>query len=155
MGYDGYPWYNFLILANKVNVAGRVLGLPADYKPAHRPLIPAPAAGQTMSIPTVDWETNVVCMTLKNGTTQRVNYDTGLHAWPLDAFPGLWDLGMDMSLFKTFRFTERLKARIRMNAFNAFNMPGLVLPVRNTGLLLLQNSNNAPRRIQFSARFLF
>jgi hypothetical protein len=47
---------------------------------------------------------------------------------------------------------ERLKLRLNMDFFNVLNMPGVRLPDAGTGILSLQNSNNAPRQLQWTLR---
>jgi len=63
----------------------------------------------------------------------------------------------DLSLAKTFSFTERLKATLRADAFNAFNRVNLNNPVTD-----LSNANfgkstgtNTPRLIQLGLRIAF
>jgi hypothetical protein len=58
---------------------------------------------------------------------------------------------MSAWLFKVLPITERVKARINLDAFNVFNMPGIGLP-GESGILSLQNSNNAPRELQLTLR---
>jgi hypothetical protein len=56
------------------------------------------------------------------------------------------------SLFKVIPLNERLKLRLNMDFFNVLNMPGVRLPDAGTGILSLQNSNNAPRQLQWTLR---
>jgi hypothetical protein len=61
----------------------------------------------------------------------------------------------DISLYKVFSLTERIKLRVSMDAFNAFNIQGRVNPNTTDGTESLQTSYWTPRQIQFSARINF
>lgn len=62
--------------------------------------------------------------------------------------PGAWNL--DFAIFKHFRITERVRARLTADFFNVFNHPNDVSPDSTTGLQDLSVSANEPRIIQFS-----
>jgi hypothetical protein len=47
---------------------------------------------------------------------------------------------------------DRLKLRFNMDFFNVFNHPGTPLPNPDTGIISLQNSNNATRQLQWTVR---
>ena len=64
--------------------------------------------------------------------------------------PGAWN--EDLSLFKSFRITERIKTRLTGDFFNAFNHPNDVNPSSTTGLQDLSVQANYPRIIQFTLR---
>jgi hypothetical protein len=64
--------------------------------------------------------------------------------------PGDW--GQDISVFKTFQITERLRTRFTADFFNAFNHPLDVNPNSTTGLQDLSTQSNDPRIIQLSLR---
>jgi hypothetical protein len=64
--------------------------------------------------------------------------------------PGNW--GQDISVFKHFQITERIKTRVTADFFNAFNHPLDVSPNSTTGLQDLSRQSNEPRIIQFSLR---
>ena len=156
----GYLYWNGYLsprLINSVNAAGipnGYLGIPADYKPAVTPLIPYGAAGQL----TTDYDTNVVYITLKNGTRQRVNYDTGLHPWRNQLRLGPFNWNMDSSLRKTFRIRESMTLQATFDVFNVFNLQGTNAPAAN-GISSLQNSYGGfgfqPRQAQASFRLEF
>ncbi len=70
--------------------------------------------------------------------------------------PGNWN--EDLSVFKYFEITERVRLRFTADFFNVFNHPEDYLPgVGNdlnltTGLLDLSRQVNDPRILQFSLR---
>ena len=96
--------------------------------------------------------TNIVYVPLKNGTQQLVAYDNGLNPWRNQYIPGPWAWTVNSSLFKVIPLNERLKLRLNMDFFNVFNMPGTPMPNASTGIISLQNSNNAPRQLQWTLR---
>jgi hypothetical protein len=61
----------------------------------------------------------------------------------------------DLSLYKVFSITERVKFRLNVDAFNAFNIQGLVNPNTTDGIQSLQTLYWTPRQIQFTARLSF
>lgn len=61
----------------------------------------------------------------------------------------------DMSLFKVFKVTEGTSIRINVDAFNVFNIQGLINPNTTTGSLTYLSSYWTPRQIQLSGRFTF
>jgi hypothetical protein len=147
--FPGYLYYNGYIPANRINVAGGVMGVPQNYTPSSQPINPAPATG------TVDPnfnDTNNVIVPLKNGTNQLVAFDNGLNPWRNQAVAGPWLTNMTASLYKTIPITERVNLRINLDAFNVFNQPGLPLPDANTGILSLRTSAQAARTLQYTAR---
>jgi hypothetical protein len=158
--YSGYLYWNGYLspkLINSVNANGipnGYYGLPSNYKPAVTPLIPYGAPGALTS----DYDTNVVYITLKNGTRQRVNYDTGLHPWRNQYLLGPFNWNMDSSIRKTFKFHERASLRVAFDVFNVFNLQGLNPPGTN-GIASLQNSYGGfgfmPRQAQGSFRLDF
>jgi hypothetical protein len=129
-----------------------VQGVPTDYRPSHQPVNPAPAPGQTSSVPQNFWDTNQVDLRLNNGSTVRTNVNTFLHPWRTQIAPGPWNFGMDASLFKSFSLTERVALRLNFDAFNVFNSPGIPMPDAGSGIISLRNSNNNPRQIQLTGR---
>ena len=52
-------------------------------------------------------------------------------------------------------FSERVKLRFNVDAFNAFNIQGLVNPNATDGIQSLQTSYWTPRQIQFTGRLSF
>lgn len=109
--YPGYLWYNGYIPSNKINSVDAngkpngIMGVPADYKPAMRPLIPwgstaLPANAPANTNVAQFWDTNTVWIPLKNSTAQRVNYNTNLHPWRNQYIPGPLQWSQDASLVK-------------------------------------------------------
>ena len=157
--YQGYLFYNGYIPANRINsydAQGRpngVMGVPANYTPAHQPLIPTPAGGGSPSDPNYAfYDTNTVWVTIKDGSVQRTTLDTNLNPWRNQFVPGIRSWGLDTSLFKSVRINDRFNVRINGDFFNVLNMPGLGQPNSSTGVILTQNSANNPRVLQLTLR---
>jgi hypothetical protein len=159
---QGYLWYNGYIserLINSRNAAGLrngVFGLPGDYQPAMKPVIPWPKGGQAGAPGSADWDANVVYITLANGTTQRVTPDTSLHPWRNQYRLGPFNWVTDASLLKYFNVTERIRLRANVDLFNVFNNQGLNIPASD-GIVSLANSFSGlngfrPRQLQVSMR---
>jgi len=156
----GYLYWNGYLsprLINSVNAAGipnGYVGIPASYKPAVTPLIPYGAPGQLAS----DYDTNVVYITLMNGTRQRVAFDNGLHPWRNQLYLGPFNWNMDSSLRKTFRIRESTTLQVSFDVFNVFNLQGTNPPGAN-GISSLQTSYGGfgfqPRQAQAGFRLEF
>jgi hypothetical protein len=98
---------------------------------------------------------NFVPQTLANGTVVPTTIADNLN-WNARNFfrgPGSWN--QDISVFKYFYFTERVRMRLTADFFNAFNHPVDVAPNASTGLQDLSTQANSPRIIQFSLRVEF
>jgi hypothetical protein len=155
--FQGYLWYNGYIPANRINSVGAdgrpngVMGVPSSYRPAHMPVNPQPAPGQTAPYPASDYDTNRVDVRLNNGSVQRINMDTNLHPWRNQYLPGPRTWGLDASLFKHTRINEQFVLRLNVDFFNVLNMPGLQQPDANTGIVSLRNSANSPRNLAANA----
>jgi hypothetical protein len=70
--------------------------------------------------------------------------------------PGLRNI--DLSLFKDFTIVERLKAQLRVEAFNAFNTPQFGSPTTNVSSAsfgVITSQANAPRQLQVALKILF
>jgi len=67
--------------------------------------------------------------------------------------PSGWN--QDISAFKYFTITERVRLRMSGDFFNAFNHPLLNNPDPTTGLINLSSQPNSPRIIQVGARLEF
>ncbi len=64
----------------------------------------------------------------------------------------------DLSLFKEFRPTERLRAQFRSEFLNAFNTPrfgGPTTGVTSSSFGRISSQSNSPRQIQFGLKFLW
>ena len=155
----GYLYYNGYIPATRINsrdAAGRpngVMGVPSNYKPAHTPVIPIPAGGGSPTDPLAPfYDSNTVWVPMKDGTTQRVSIDTNLHPWRNQFVPGPWNFGMDASIFKAVRITERVTLRFNADFFSVLNNPGTPQPSSGSGILYMDASANAPREMQLTLR---
>ena len=96
--------------------------------------------------------TNTVFVPLKNGTLQRTVFNDGLHPWRQQYLPGPRQWGLDASLFKNTRITERVVMRFNADFFNVLNMPGLNQPDGFSGISSLRTSANGPRNLQLTLR---
>jgi hypothetical protein len=64
----------------------------------------------------------------------------------------------DLSVFKNFRVTERLRLQFRAEALNAFNTPRFSGPntsVTSSSFGVISSQANAPRQIQFGLKLMF
>jgi hypothetical protein len=148
----GYLWYNGYIPANQVNVPNGVMGVPANYQPSNQPIWPTPAHPSPTDPNYALYGTNLVTLPLKNGSSVRIAYNNGLNPWRNQYIPGPWAWTVNSSLFKVIPINDRFKLRLNMDFFNVLNRPGIPLPDANTGIISLQNSNNAPRQLQWTLR---
>jgi hypothetical protein len=149
--HPGYLWFNGYISPSVVNAAKNgISGIPSNYVPYLPPINNTPGAP--------NFGNNNVNVTLKNGQVVSVGYSPG----PAGANPfsqtvllGPGNFQADMSLFKVFSISERVKFRLNVDAFNAFNIQGRINPNTTTGVESLQSSYWSPRQIQLSARLSF
>jgi hypothetical protein len=148
----GYLYYNGYIPANQINTKNGVMGVPANYHPAHQPIYPTPANPNPSDPNYALYGTNLVSIPLQNGTSVRIPYDNGLNPWRNQYVPGPWAWTVNSSLFKVIPLNERFKLRLNMDFFNVFNHPGTPMPNPETGIITLQNSSNAPRQLQWTLR---
>jgi len=98
---------------------------------------------------------NQLQQTLANGTTVQTGITDNL-SWNARNYmrgPSAWN--QDISAFKYFNFTERIKLRMSGDFFNVFNHPNLNNPNGTTGLINLSSQPNSPRIIQVGARVEF
>ncbi|MGH9719511.1 MAG: TonB-dependent receptor [Bryobacteraceae bacterium] len=157
--YDGYLYFNGYIPANRVNSTAAngspngVMGVPNVYKPVQTPLNPTPANGGSSSDPLFPfYETNTVFVPLKNGTLQRVDYDTNLHPLRNQYLLGPSRWSMNASAFKAVQLRESMFLRVNIDFFNVFNMPGTGMPNGSSGIITNQFSDNGPRVLQVTGR---
>ena len=160
----GYLWYNGYIPANRINSStadGRpngIMGVPASYKPAVAPLIPAGSTTLPPNAPAGTaissfWDTNTVWIPLKDGSIQRTTYSPGIHPFQNQYLPGVATWGLDAGLIKNFRITERANLRFNMDAFNVLNHPGTPNAITSSsGVLSTFGAANSGREVQFSLR---
>ncbi|MEP7366653.1 MAG: carboxypeptidase-like regulatory domain-containing protein [Acidobacteriota bacterium] len=147
---DAYLWFNGYLSPSVINANNGVQGLPSGYTPYLAPINNTP--GQP------NFGNNNVSVPLSNGKSAVTAYNPG----PLGANPyshtvlqGPKNFQTDISLYKVFDLTERVKLRFNVDAFNAFNIQGLRNPDATTGILNFQNSYWTPRQIQFTGRLSF
>ncbi len=98
---------------------------------------------------------NFLPQTLANGSVVQTPITDNL-SWNTRNFmlgPSSWN--QDISAFKYFNFTERIRLRMSGDFFNAFNHPHLNNPNSVTGLINLSSQPNDPRIIQVGARLEF
>jgi outer membrane receptor protein involved in Fe transport len=96
--------------------------------------------------------TNRVPVRLANGSVRLTSITDNVN-WSARNFfrgPGSWN--QDISLFKTFQITERIKTRFTADFFNALNHANDVNPSSTSGLQDLSVQGNEPRIIQLSLR---
>jgi hypothetical protein len=157
----GYLYFNGYISERYINsytaggIRNGVFGLPDDYKPAQKPIIPWPKGGKTSDPGSADFDTNIVYIPLTSGSIQRVSKDTSLHPWRNQYLLGPFNWSADASLMKFFNLTERFRLRVNADLFNAFNTQGLVTP-GSDGVASLATSYGGngirPRQLQLTMR---
>jgi hypothetical protein len=154
----GYLWWNGYIPANQINSVDKngkpngYMGIPTDYKPAATPLIPWPSAPDPKDPMYSFFGTNTVWLPLKNGTTQRTSYNSGLNPWRNQYLPSVRQWGLDASLFKSIPIRESLVLRFNVDFFNVLNMPGNPNSVGGDGMLVTRSSGQTPRVLQVTMR---
>jgi hypothetical protein len=149
--HPAYLWFNGYVAPTVINAAKNgVTGLPSNYTPYLAPINNTPG--------TANFGNNNVTVKLKDGTSVVTGYSPG----PAGANPfsqtillGPYNYVTDISLYKSFSITERVKLRVNVDAFNAFNIQGRVNPNTSDGIESLQTSYWTPRQVQFSARLSF
>ena len=83
----------------------------------------------------------------------RATSITDMLSWnPRNFYLGPRSWNQDLSIFKYFDITERMKIRFTSDFFNFFNHPNDRGPNATTGLQDLSQQTNEPRIIQFSLR---
>jgi hypothetical protein len=160
-----YQWFNGYISPAVIDAAKNgISGLPANYTPYSAPINNVPG--------TANFGNNNVTVTLKNGKQVVTGYSPAPSSSPSSASTpttvtaganpfsqtvllGPYNFNADISLYKVFSFTERVKLRVNVDAFNAFNIQGRVNPNTSDGTESLQTSYWTPRQIQLSARITF
>jgi len=148
--FPGYLYYNGYIPANRINVPSGVMGIPQNYSPSTQPINPIPASGIAAN-PNFN-DNNNVLVPLRNGQSQLVAFDTGLHPWRNQVIPGPWLTNLTASLYKNVLITEQINLRFSLDAFNVLNQPGLNLP-GGDGILSLRTSAQGARTLQYTVRF--
>ncbi len=147
-----YMWFNGYLAPTVINAASRgVQGVPADFVPYLAPINNTPGV--------TNFGNNNVSQSLANGQQVTVAFSPGPSggARPYNAFvlQGPKNFQTNLSLYKEFALTERVRLRFNVDAFNAFNIQGLVNPNTTDGIQQLQSSYWTPRQIQFTGRLSF
>jgi hypothetical protein len=146
-----YLWFNGYISPTVIGAAKNgITGMPSNYTPYLAPINNTPG--------TPNFGNNNVTVTLKNGTQVVTAYSpgpAGSNPFSQTVLPGPFNYLTDISLYKVFSLTERVKLRVNVDAFNAFNVQGRVNPNTTDGIESLQTSYWTPRQIQFTARLSF
>ncbi|HEU0139619.1 MAG TPA: hypothetical protein VFQ79_07910, partial [Bryobacteraceae bacterium] len=161
----GYLYWNGYINPNQINsydANGKpngVMGVPDNYKPAGQPLIPWPLNPSTSDPMYAYYGSNTVWVPLNDGTTQRVNFDDGLHPWRQQYLPGPRQWNVDASIVKNIRLTESVNLRFNADIFNVFNHPNNpawtgsnTMPVAADGVYSTFTSGLESRELQLSLR---
>jgi hypothetical protein len=148
---EGNLWFNGYLPPTVINAASRgVTGIPTDYVPYLAPINNTPG--------TTNFGNNNVVMTLANGqqvTTPFSPGPSGVRPFNAMVLQGPKNFQSDISLYKEFAIKERFRLRFNVDAFNAFNIQGLVNPSATDGIQLRQSSYWTPRQVQFTGRFTF
>ena len=146
-----YLWFNGYISPTVIGAAKNgISGIPSNYTPYLAPINNTPG--------TANFGNNNVTVTLKNGTQVVTGYSpgpSGANPFSQTVVLGPNNYNADISLYKVFQLTERIKLRVNVDAFNAFNIQGRVNPNTTDGTESLQTSYWTPRQVQFSARISF
>ncbi len=144
-------WFNGYLAPTVINATTRgVTGVPADYTPYLAPINNTP--GQT------NFGNNNVAQTLAGGrqvTTAFSPGPSGVRNYNAFVLQGPKNFQSDISIYKEFAITERIKLRFNVDAFNAFNIQGLLNPGDSDGIQTHQRSYWTPRQIQFTGRLSF
>jgi hypothetical protein len=159
----GYLLWNGYIPAHQINSVdpktgkpNGVMGVPSDYKAAAAPLWPYPANYPSLTVATDPnygyYGGNTVVVPLASGAKQQVTYGA-LHPWINQPILATNTWNFDASLNKNFNFTERMRLRVQIDAFNAVNRPGNSASPNTMGVALTNTNVNTPRQLQLSARF--
>jgi hypothetical protein len=146
-----YLWFNGYLSPAVIGAAKNgISGIPSSYVPYQAPINNVPGAA--------NFGNNNVPVTLKNGTVVSTAYSpgpAGVNPFSQTIILGPSNFEADISLYKVFTITERVKLRVNVDAFNAFNIQGRVNPNTTDGTESLQTSYWTPRQIQFSGRLSF
>ncbi len=148
---QAYMWFNGYLPPTVINAANRgVQGVPSDYQPYLAPINNTPGAP--------NFGNNNVPVTLRNGQQVVTGYapgPAGSNPFNSMVLEGPKNFQTDISLYKEFSLTERVRLRFNVDAFNAFNIQGLPSPSASDGIMQLQTSYWTPRQIQFTGRLSF
>jgi hypothetical protein len=90
---------------------------------------------------------------MKNGSLQRTSFNTNWNSWQNQYRSGLYNWGLNTSLFKVIPVNERCYFRLNIDFFGVLNMPGIPkTPDSSSGFLDTMYSGNSSRALQFGLR---
>src|SRR6202012_2868302 len=122
--HPAYLYFNGYISPTVVNATSKgITGIPSSYVPYIAPINNVPG--------TSNFGNNNVNVTLKNGQVVSVAYSpgpSGANPFSQTVILGPSNFEADISIYKVFSISERMKLRLNVDAFNAFNIQGLVNP---------------------------
>ncbi|MEZ5356736.1 MAG: carboxypeptidase-like regulatory domain-containing protein [Bryobacteraceae bacterium] len=148
---QAYMWFNGYLPPTVINAANRgVQGVPANYQPYLTPINNTPGVA--------NFGNNNVPVTLANGQRVVTPFSpgpSGANPYNAMVLQGPKNFQTDISIYKEFSLTERVRLRFNIDAFNAFNIQGLVNPNTSDGIQQLQTSYWTPRQIQLTGRISF
>jgi hypothetical protein len=98
---------------------------------------------------------NRLPFTLANGNVVQTSITDNLSWNSRNFFLGPRQWNQDLSVFKYFDITEKMKVRFTGDFFNFFNHPNNNNPSSTTGLINLSSQSNGARIIQLTARLEF
>jgi hypothetical protein len=162
-----FQWFNgylapTVVSGNPCATTGTVVsGLPAEWAPYQSPI----DTNCNKADPANKYyNSNEVNIQLANGSVVPQVFSpgpTGANPYSHTFIDGPINYSADISLFKVFSITERVKLRLNVDAFNAFNIQGYTNPNATDGIEQVQagvgvaTSYNTPRQLQLSARLSF
>jgi hypothetical protein len=117
-------------------------------------LVPVDRSGRAIHPLGADFN-NTVPQTLADGSTVDTVITDNLSWNSRNFMLGPPAFSQDISAFKYFNFSERIRLRMSGDFFNVFNHPNLNNPDGVTGLINRSSQPNSPRIIQIGARLEF
>lgn len=164
--YKEYEWFNGYIAPKAIagnscaTTTSVVTSLPSDWAPYQSPIdtdcVSTDAAYKY-------YGDDEVSITLPGGKPTAISYSpgpSGANPFAKTVLNGPFNYTVDLSLFKVFPITERVKLRFNMDTFNAFNVQGYTNPNTTDGTEGFQpngasSSYNIPRQVQLTLRLTF
>jgi len=146
-----FQWFNGYLAPPQINNSvNGVSGLPSNYRPYQTPINNTPGAP--------NYGTNNVLVPLRNGSSVQTAFapgPAGAHPFWKTTLLGPFNYIADISIYKVFSITEKVKFRLNVDAFNALNIQGYVNPNPLDGIQQINTSFWTPRQIQLSGRLTF
>lgn len=165
-----YLWFNGYFSPKVINASSKgVSGLPSGYQ-ANQVTSPAYSSPLDNDVTTTQFGTNNVqlsspaLLASNKGNPVTVAYSPGpqgTNPFSKTFLNGPFNYSIDLSLFKVFSITERVKLRLNVDAFNALNMQGYNNPNTTDGTEAIvpggqgASSYFAARQLQFTLRLQF